>query len=172
MTVKHRTAPGVARHDLVARGFQIIGWREKLALPDLGVPLIRAKIDTGALTSALHVDDLEFFSRNGRRWIRFHPPCPDGKPTPEPAEAPLRDSREVKSSSGQVERRCVIATRFVIGAETFRAEVTLTDRTDMVYNMLVGRTAMRIGRLIVDPTRSWMAGNPALPDPPADGEAP
>lgn len=84
----------------------------------------------------------------------------------------MREFREVKSSSGQVERRCVIATRFVIGAETFRAEVTLTDRTDMVYNMLVGRSAMRIGRLIVDPTRSWMAGNPAWPDPPTDRETP
>ncbi|MBO6553699.1 MAG: ATP-dependent zinc protease [Roseitalea sp.] len=168
----HKPKAGVARHDLIAHGFQIIGWREKLALPDLGVDRIRAKIDTGALTSALHVDNLEFFARNDRSWVRFHPPGANGAPTPEPAEARMREFREVKSSSGQVERRCVIATRFVIGAETFRAEVTLTDRTDMVYNMLVGRSAMRIGRLIVDPTRSWMAGNPAWPDPPTDRETP
>lgn len=160
--MKPNTSRRVERHALVAHGFQIIGWRERVALPELGVDLIRAKIDTGALTSALHVEDLAYFERNGRRWVRFHPPGPDGKPLANPAEARLRDSREVRSSSGQVERRCVIATPFVIGAEMFRAEVTLTDRTDMVYNMLVGRSAMRIGKLIVDPTRSWMAGSPRL----------
>lgn len=167
--MKPKPTPRVERHALVAHGFQIIGWRERVALPELGVDVIRAKIDTGALTSALHVDNLTFFERNERRWVRFHPPGQNGRPAEQAAEARVRDFREVKSSSGQVERRCVIATPFVIGAEMFRAEVTLTDRTDMVYNMLVGRSAMRIGKLIVDPTRSWMAGAPRLHPQPSHG---
>ncbi len=147
----------------MARAIRLIGWRERIVLPDLGVPLLRAKIDTGAATSALHVEILEFFMKGAKRHVRFHPPSPDGHPAPGLAEAAVREFREVRSSNGRTESRCVIATRIVIGSQSIRAEVTLTNRDDMTYPMLVGRSALRIGRLGVDPAKSWLAGDPVWP---------
>ena len=150
----------------MARAHSLVGWRERVALPDLGTVLVRAKIDTGAATSALHVENLEFFQKNGKRHVRFHPPTPDDHPSLIVAEALVREFREVRSSNGRTESRCVIATRIVIGSQNIRAEVTLTNRDDMAYPMLIGRSALRIGRLAVDPAKSWLAGNPVPATPP------
>lgn len=147
----------------MARPLVLVGWRERVVLPDLGGIRLRAKIDTGAATSALHVENLEFFQKGGKRHVRFHPPTPDDHPSPIVAEALVREFREVRSSNGRTETRCVIATRIVIGSQNIRAEVTLTNRDDMAYPMLIGRGALRIGRLGVDPAKSWLAGDPAWP---------
>lgn len=144
----------------LARNDRLIGWREYVGLPDMQVACLKAKIDTGALTSALHVNNLELFDKSGRHWVRFHPPRDNSSDAEQYAEARVRDFREVKNSGGQIERRCVIATRIVIGLQSFAIEVTLTNRDDMVFPMLLGRTAMRIGKLLVDPRKSWLAGEP------------
>jgi len=142
------------------RGFMqpktTLGWREWVALPDLGIPAIKAKIDTGARTSALHAFYVETFKRGGERWIRFgiHPDQFSSEQVCH-CEARLLDQRRVKDSGGHEEQRYVIATSVLLGEEQLGCEMTLTDRENMRFRMLLGRTAMR-GRYIVDPGRSYL----------------
>lgn len=136
----------------------MVGWREWVTLPDLGVDLVKAKIDTGARTSALHAFKLEVDRVGGALEVFFsiHPRQRSDTPVID-CQAPLLDQREVKDSGGHVERRCVIATTLVLGERRLTAEVTLTDRDNMGFRMLVGRTAIR-GIFAVDPARSYLQG--------------
>ncbi|MGK2928768.1 MAG: ATP-dependent zinc protease family protein [Acidimicrobiales bacterium] len=139
----------------------IIGWREWVRLPDLlpdPADAVKAKIDTGARTSAIHAWDLEPFERDGVAWIRFslHPRQKDDRHVVA-AEAPLVEEREVRSSNGDVERRAVVETTLLIGEDNFPIEMTLTKRDQMGFRMLLGRTAMS-GRLFVDPGSSYRTG--------------
>lgn len=138
-----------------------IGWREWLALPELGIERIKVKVDTGARTSALHASGIEHFDKDGVPWVRFkvHPLQRDVRTTV-CAEAPLLDEREVRSSSGKATRRPVIATRMVLGGVVWTAELTLVRRDVMGFRMLLGRQAVR-RRFLVDPGRSYLLGKPA-----------
>jgi hypothetical protein len=141
-----------------ARPKPAIGWREWVALPDLGVESIKAKVDTGARTSALHVFDLEVVARDGRDWARFEiHPVQDSAEAAVRAEAPIDEWREIKSSNGQVERRPVVVTRVGLMESEWPIEVTLTNRDEMGFRMLLGRQAVR-RRFAVDPGRSYLAG--------------
>ena len=135
-----------------------IGWREWLALPQLGIPAIKAKIDTGARTSALHTFSLEEFATAGQRMVRFgiHP-LQKRKDIAVFCEAPVLERRRVKDSGGHIERRYVIETRVAMKNEVWRIHITLTNRDSMLFRMLLGRTAMR-GRALVDPARSFLVG--------------
>lgn len=135
-----------------------IGWREVVALPELGLDAVRAKVDTGARTSALHATDRELFTRDGRDWLRFHVPHDEAEAWD--CEAPLLGERVVKNTSGQPEARPVIETLLVLGRRRWRIEVTLADRADMKLPLILGRTAIRRRRLVVDPGRSWLIGPP------------
>ena len=135
----------------------VIGWREWLALPDIGLNRIKAKVDTGARTSTLHAFSVEPFRHaSGAEWVRFgvHPRQGD-LDTEVYCEAPVIDRRNVRDSGGHQGERYVISTRIVIGATELQAEVTLTARDDMLFRMLLGRTAMR-GLFVVDPARSFL----------------
>jgi len=136
----------------------IVGWREQVALPDLGVAAIKAKIDTGARTSALHAFDVEPFRRGGRRWVRFrvHPDQRDAGLVVD-AEAPLLDERMVRSSSGKQDLRPVIATTVELLGQRWPIELTLARRDVMGFRMLLGREALR-GRALVDPGHSFVTG--------------
>lgn len=138
---------------------QVIGWRELVGLPDLGIPALRVKIDTGARTSALHAVDLIEFERDGARWIEFHVPQP-GKPRSERCSARLVDKRPIKNTSGVPEHRYVIETTLVFGPRHWRMEVSLADREKMEFDLILGRTAIRRRKLLVDPGRSFLAGSP------------
>jgi len=135
-----------------------IGWREWLALPQLGIPAIKAKIDTGARTSALHTFSLEEFSAGGIRMVRFgiHP-LQKRKDIELFCEAPVLERRRVKDSGGHSEKRYVIQTDVVLKNELWRINVTLTNRDAMMFRMLLGRTAVQ-KRFVIDPGRSYTAG--------------
>lgn len=136
-----------------------IGWEEWVSYPDLGLPCIKAKIDTGARTSALHAYDAIEFEKEGAAYLRFkiHPLARNNKLTRE-CEAPLIGQRFVTSSNGQKEKRYIIKTRMVIGGEIFDTEVTLTKRYGMSFRMLMGRNSLKQGRFIVDPARACLLG--------------
>lgn len=145
-----------------AREQQPIGWREWVALPDLGVERIKAKVDTGARTSALHAFRIEGFERDGRPWARFDV-HPNQRSTAGAivSEAPLVDRRAVRSSSGRAEHRWVVRTTLEIGGVRWPIELTLTRRDAMGFRMLLGRQALR-GRALVDPGRSWLASGRSI----------
>jgi len=135
----------------------IVGWREWLALPDLGVTAIKAKIDSGARSSALHVVWQERFHRNGGPWLRFAVESSGmGSPQVE-SEAEIVDERNVTDSGGHTTRRPFIRTRVKLGGDLWPIEINLFDRRHMLFPMLLGRTAM-IARLLVDPARSFLRG--------------
>lgn len=140
----------------------VVGWREWVALPALGVRAVKAKIDTGARSSALHAYNIERFDRAGERWVRFtiHPWQRDVATTVV-AEAPLLDDRWVRSSSGRQELRPVVTTDVELMGVRWPIELTLSNRDPMGFRMLLGRQAVR-GRFIVDPGRSYRGGKPPI----------
>jgi len=135
-----------------------LGWREWVQLPELGLQNIKAKVDTGARTSALHAFEVEQFDNDGVRSVQFkiHPNQRDSG-TVVVCSAVLIDERIVRDSGGHKEKRLVIATPISIGKHVWAAEFTLTARDDMIFRMLLGRTAIK-GRATVDPARSFLIG--------------
>ncbi|GEP51781.1 alpha-L-glutamate ligase [Flavobacterium noncentrifugens] len=134
----------------------ILGSEEWFSFPDLGIPTIKARVDSGAKTSALHAINIAPFVREGNNWVKFDiNPIQNNLKTVIHCEAPLIDKRIVKSSSGFREQRYVIQTTLDIGDTNWTIEMTLTNRDSMGFRMLLGREAMS-GRVLVDPEQSYL----------------
>lgn len=138
----------------------VAGWREWVSFPDAGVRWIKAKLDTGARTSAVHAFDIEEYAEDGAPWVRFtvHPwqrSATDAVST----QAPLLDRRTVRSSSGHAEERLVVPMRLSLVGRKVSVEMTLSRRDEMGFRLLVGREALRQG-FLVDPGRSYLGGRP------------
>ncbi len=134
----------------------IIGWRERISLPELTISNIKAKIDTGARSSALHAFEIEFFERKGQDFVRFKVhPLQRSKKRLVTVEAKLFDMRKVRNSGGKAESRPVIQTAVAIGNQQWPIELTLTNRDVMGFRMLLGRQAIR-KRFLVDVAQSYV----------------
>lgn len=138
----------------------VAGWREWVALPALDVPWVKAKLDTGARSSSIHAFDIEEFERDGAPWVSFaiHPWQRSEVDTVR-SELPVVDRRAIRSSTGHEDERLVVRTTIRVVGHDLDAELTLANRDDMGFRMLVGREAMR-GVLLVDPGRSYLGGRP------------
>ena len=138
----------------------VLGWREWVHLPGLGLPWIKAKVDTGAKTSCLHAFSLDTFVKDGDSWVRFgiHP-HQNETDTEIYCEAKIIDERIVSDSGGHKENRIVISSDIVIGEKQWPIEITLTNRDTMQFRMLLGRTAMQ-DLISVKPDKSYLLGKP------------
>ena len=140
----------------------VIGWREWVKLPDLGVKSIKVKVDTGARSSALHVFDLEEFDKGDEKWVRFKIYASQRTEKKVVAsEAKVLEYRSVKNSGGKASLRPVIITNVTLLDKTVPIELTLANRDKMGFRMLLGREAMR-RRFLVDPSGSYYNGKPKV----------
>lgn len=135
-----------------------VGWREWVLLPELGLPEIKAKIDTGARTSCLHAFSVEPFKKYSQEWVRFgiHPHQKDNE-TEVFCESEVFDKRTVTDSGGHKEERYVIKTDIMLAEQRWPIEITLTNRDTMLFRMLLGRTAMD-NKILVNPGESYLLG--------------
>lgn len=149
--------PVAARNE---RPLATVGWREWVGLPELGVPMLRAKVDTGARTSSLHAVDLRVETVEGVQWVDFVVPHDrlSGN-DPVRCRVPVRDRRSVRNSGGRSEPRYVIEVTGVVGGTVLKMEITLASRTKMRFPMLLGRQALR-QRFMVDCSGSYLMGHP------------
>ncbi|QZY29072.1 ATP-dependent zinc protease family protein [Nocardioides coralli] len=138
----------------------IAGWREWVSLPGLGVPWVKAKLDTGARSSAIHAFDIHEFDRDGEAWVRYsiHPWQRSGVDAVD-CESRVVAQRHVRSSSGHTQERYVVNLDVSLVGRVVSAEVTLSRRDEMGFRMLVGREALR-GSFLVDSGRSYLGGRP------------
>ncbi|AWV91284.1 ATP-dependent zinc protease [Bradymonas sediminis] len=154
----------MSKRKIITSPNKIIGWREWLTLPSLGIDQIKAKVDTGARSSALHAIKITRFERDGELWVRFFVHPEQRKSTKTVAcEARVHDERQVKSSVGHTQNRVVIRERVELLGESFYIDLTLTNRDAMGFRMLLGREAVR-RRFLVDPGSSYLAGRPRSND--------
>lgn len=143
----------------------VIGWREWVALPELSPTPVKAKVDTGARTSALHAFGLRYRDVDGVTIASFElHPLQRSSARAVRVELPVIEYRKVRSSNGRVERRPVVRTKAQLGDHSWPIELTLTSRDEMGFRMLLGRAAVR-GRFLVNPGRSYVLGRPVDADP-------
>lgn len=133
----------------------IIGWMEMVDLPDLGLDALKAKIDTGARTSALHATDIRTFERDGVQWVAFMADSGQGL-CDRPIEAVVHTVRAIKNTSGIAEQRFVIRTRVRIARRLWMVELSLSDRTNMTFPMIVGRTAFKRKNIAVHAQKTFL----------------
>ncbi|WP_286674910.1 ATP-dependent zinc protease family protein [Pseudomonas subflava] len=143
----------------------VIGLREWINLPELGMIGLRAKIDTGASTSTLHASDIVPFERDGERWVRFTAHFGTLVQRRHPCEAKVVTVKTIKSSNGQAQTRYVISTLLTLGDRSWPVDFTLACRKTMRYRVLLGAHALVDGQLVVNPALTYVQDKPQLPSP-------
>ena len=139
------------------RDLLLIGWIEYVDLPEFGLKRIRAKIDTGARTSALHAADVREYERDGEPWVRFRAATEEDDTGGVWVDCPIHDRREIKNTGGEPETRVIVRTRFRIARRSWTIEVSLADRSNMKFPLIVGRTALKNHAIAVHPRRAHLA---------------
>ena len=133
-----------------------VGWKEWCALPELNVPLIKAKIDTGARTSSLHTLQLDPYKKNNKNYVRFIvDPLQNNPKIYKECHAEIIDFRHIKNSGGHIEERIVIHTPLRMGNQEWPIEITLTNRNSMRFRMLIGRQALK-SHLLINPSKAYI----------------
>lgn len=136
----------------------LIGWQEWCALPELNIPAIRAKIDTGARTSALHAYDLQYYKRRQQEFVQFNiHPLQRNDQVNIACKARVIDQRTVTNSGGHKEKRYVILTPVTLAGITWDIEITLTNRDPMLFRMLLGRVALQ-SHVLINPNKKLLTG--------------
>ena len=147
----------VQQHTLDDKHHQllIVGWMEYVDLPDLGLLKLKAKIDTGARTSALHATDIETFKKGDHDWVRFTTHASQGDKDIS-IESPLHSTRNIKNTSGESEERIVIRTKFRLAQRLWTIDLSLTSRANMTFSLIVGRTALKNHSIAVHTRRTLL----------------
>ncbi|HEV2539348.1 MAG TPA: RimK/LysX family protein [Frateuria sp.] len=140
-------------------GVITLGWRERLALPQFGIGQLKAKLDTGARSSSLHVDALDTFQREGATWLRFSLTLGPRHRHAVQCEAPAMGRRVVTDTGGHSTERWFVRSEVLLAGERFPIDISLTDRRHMLFPMLLGRSAL-LGRFAVDPALSYTQPRP------------
>ena len=135
----------------------IIGWMEYIDLPDTALKRMKAKIDTGARTSALHATDIELFQKDGTLWVKFNTWL-ERNGAAIHMEAPVHDTREIKNTGGISEKRVVIETNMLLMGKIWPISISLADRSNMRFPMIIGRTALKQHNIAVHTRKAYMAG--------------
>jgi len=139
-----------------------VGWREWVSFPEWNIEYLKVKVDTGARTSSIHVKEIKHYTKNAEPWVDFTLfPWQRSQDGSSRISAAVKSFRKVRSSSGSQEERPVIMADVVIAGERIRAELTLTNRDQMGFRMLLGREAIK-KRFMVIPGHSYLGGEPAL----------
>lgn len=136
----------------------VVGWREVISLPEIKLNNICAKIDTGAKSCALHATDIHQYSENGQNFVRFlfdHKSCLSKEPS-RVIVLPIKDLRKIKNTSGVPQARIVVATPMRIASVEKIIDISLCDRANMKYPIIIGRTALQKCNLSVEPSESWL----------------
>ncbi|VFT10956.1 ribosomal protein S6 modification protein RimK [Pseudomonas aeruginosa] len=141
----------------------VIGLREWIAFPELGMVGLRAKIDTGASTSSLHASDIVPFERDGEKWVRFTAHLGTLVQRRHRCEAPMVARKTIRSSNGQAQTRYVIRTTLALGDRMWPVEFTLACRKSMRYRVLLGSKALIAGQLVVNPALAYVQDRPESP---------
>jgi hypothetical protein len=141
----------------------VIGLREWINLPELGMIGLRAKIDTGASTSTLHASDIVPFERDGVHWVRFTAHFGTLVQRRHPCEAKVVTVKTIKSSNGQAQTRYVITTTLAMGDRSWAVDFTLACRKTMRYRVLLGAHALIDGQLVVNPALTYVQDKPQFP---------
>lgn len=141
------------------KSLPVVGWCEWVELPEFKVEAVKAKVDTGAKTCAIHAYFVEPYEKEGQTWVKFglHPNQDSLEESVE-CHAPLADRRKVTDSGGHTEERFVICTKVQVGEQLFEAEMTLTNRDSMRFRMLLGRNALNT-RFVVNPAEAFLQGH-------------
>ena len=136
----------------------LFGWMEYVGLPGLGLDMVKAKLDTGARTSAIHAENIELFDRDGVEWVRFQtlPDWDHPKAGLRTVEAPVVHVREIKNTSGIPEERLVVPTRARFGKRSWTIDLSLADRSNMTFPMIVGRAALKDHTVAVHTRKTFL----------------
>lgn len=137
----------------------LIGWMEMADLPLLGLNRVKAKIDTGARTTALHAIDIEEFERDGAAWLRFRTQVAEHLPEFY-VEAPYHSERAIKNTSGVPEDRYIIRTRLKLGKRQWMIDLSITDRGNMTFPMIIGRAALKDHNIAVHTRKTFLLSEP------------